>query len=199
METTHKKSFYLAAACLLFTFSAAMGFLLNEVYEERYNLPEQPIVSADTEPQKPRQFQWEERYELCELYELDCEAVSQPGDEATEAMLKDLSLSELMTRYPMPDWTITERDGNVVTICRNIRGLCAIHQKVYHLGVNESGQYIAVYFGPSAVGNAAGAFLVTDVLVSRLSPEQRLELDAGVYEYYSQDELISMLDNLSEL
>ena len=70
---------------------------------------------------------------------------------------------------------------------------------MYHLGSNENGQYVAVYYGPSAVGSAAGAFLVTDVPVARLSVEQRSELEQGKYEYYSQDELISMLDNLSEL
>ena len=199
METPYKKTFYLAMACVLFVCSAAMGFLLNEVYENHYNLPEQPIVSADIQPQKPRSFQWEERHELCERHQLDCEAISQPGDAATEAMLLELSLSELLNRYPIPEWSITEDDDNVVTICRNVRGLCEKHQKMYHLGINESGQYLAVYFGPGAVGTDGGAFLVTDVPVDRLSAEQRMELDAGVYEYTSQDDLIAMLDNLSEL
>ena len=58
---------------------------------------------------------------------------------------------------------------------------------------------MAVDYGPSAVGSAAGAFLVTDVLLDHLSPEQLWELEQGQYEFYSQDELISMLDNLSEL
>lgn len=199
MNAPHKKIFYSAAACLLFVSATAMGYLLNEIYEGRYNLPEEPLVSADTQPQKPRSFQWEERYELCELYALDCKAVTKPGDEATETMLKDLSLGELASRYPTPDWIVTENEDNVVTICRMIHGLCEVHQKVYHLGINESGQYLAVYFGPSAVGNAAGAFLVTDVLADRLSPEQRMDLDAGVYEFYSQDDLIATLDNFSEL
>ena len=199
METPYKKTFYLAMACVLFVCSAAMGFLLNEVYENHYNLPEQSIVSADIEPQKPRSFQWEERHELCERHQLDCEAISQPGDAATEAMLLELSLSELLNRYPIPEWSITEDDDNVVTICRNVRGLCEKHQKMYHLGINESGQYLAVYFGPGTVGTDGGAFLVTDVPVDRLSAEQRMELDAGAYEYTSQDDLIAMLDNLSEL
>ncbi len=198
-----KKTFYLAVFCVLFTGAAAMGFLLNEIYEERYNLPEssseQNIMSADAEPQKQRTFQWQQCYELCQLYDLDCEPVEQTGDAATEEMLRSLSLSELIDRYPIPDWTITEDQQQVVTICRNMRGLCEIHQKVYHLGINESGQYLAVYMGPSAVGDAGGAFLVTDILADRLSAEQRMELEAGAYEYYSQDDLISMLDNFSEL
>ena len=87
----------------------------------------------------------------------------------------------------------------MVTICHNIAGLCPEHRQMYHLGVNENGQYVAVYYGPSAVGSEAGAFLVTDVPVNRLSPQQCNELQEGVYEYYSQDELIAMLDNFSEL
>ncbi len=194
----NSKKFFTAVACLLFVFSAAMGFLLNEIYEGHYNLPEQEILSADSQPQKPRQFRWEERYELCELYELDCEAQALEGDAATEDLLRELPLAELASRYPAPDWTVSETD-NVVTVCRNVAGLCEIHRQMYHLGSNENHQYLAVYFGPSAVGNAAGAFLVTDVLLEKLSPEQRNDLEQGKYEFYSQDELISVLDNFSEL
>ncbi len=198
MTTPYKKTFYLATACVLFVFSAAMGFLLNEVYEGQYNLPEK-TVTADAEPEKPRSFQWQERSALCQQYELDCKAVPLPGDTATEAMLMNLSLGELVTRYPIPDWTITEDADNVVTICRNVRGLCEEHQRVYHFGINESGQYLAVYFGPGIIGSDGGAFLVTDVRVENLSPEQRMEVEAGLYEFHSQDELIAMLDNFSEL
>ena len=60
-------------------------------------------------------------------------------------------------------------------------------------------QWIAVYYGPSAVGTAAGAFLITDVPVSHLSKEQIRALKNGEYEYHSQDDLIAMLDNMSEL
>ena len=70
---------------------------------------------------------------------------------------------------------------------------------MYHLGLNENGQYMAVYYGPSAVASAGGTFLVTEVPVDRLSPQQRSELEDGSYEYSSQDELIAMLDNFSEL
>ncbi len=197
MSRLHRK-FYGAAACLLFVFSAAMGFLLNEVYEGNYNLPESEVRAADIQAQKPRQFCWEEQHELCQLYQLGCENQVLEGDRATEEMLRELPLNEVAGRYPVPEWTVSEVD-NVITICRNLPGLCEVHQQMYHLGSNENGQYVAVYYGPSAVGSAAGAFLVTDVPVVRLSAEQRSDLEQGKYEYYSQDELISMLDNLSEL
>jgi hypothetical protein len=194
----YSRKFFLATVCLLFAFSAAMGFLLNEIAQGHYNLPEQEILRADSQPQKPRVFCWEERYALCQLYDLDCNAVQLEGDAATETMLRELPLYELANRYPGPDWSIREED-NVITICRNLAGLCEIHRRIYHLGRNENGEYLAVYYGPSAVGNAAGAFLVTDIAVEKLGAEQLLDLEQGRLEYYSQDELISMLDNLSEL
>lgn len=199
MATQHK-SFWAGLTCLLFVFSAAMGFLMTEVYEGHYNLPEteKNTLLADAEPQKPRQFRWEERYQLCEQYQLDCAPVAQTGDANTEALLRSLSLSELANRYPLPEWGISEADG-VVTICHNVAGLCPTHQQSYHLGSNENGQYLAVYFGPSTVGDAAGAFLITDVPLDRLSAEQIADMHAGRYEYYSQDELIAVLDNFSEL
>ena len=62
MSRLHRK-FYGAAACLLFVFSAAMGFLLNEVYEGNYNLPESEVRAAVIQAQKPRQFCCEQQHE----------------------------------------------------------------------------------------------------------------------------------------
>ena len=58
MTTPYKKTFYLASVSVLFVFSAAMGFLLNEIYEERYNLQEAPAV-VEAKPEKMRSFQWQ--------------------------------------------------------------------------------------------------------------------------------------------
>lgn len=192
------KKFLFAAACLLFVFSASMGFLVTEIYEGKYNLPEPTTLSADTEPQKPRQFCWTEQYALCALHQLACQPTVLTSDPAVEESLRDATLNELISRYPLPEWSVSEQD-NLITICHNLTGLCPEHRQMYHLGMNENGQYVAVYYGPSAVGNEAGAFLVTDVPVDKLSLQQCSELQEGVYEYYSQDELISVLDNFSEL
>lgn len=105
------KKFYGAAACLLFAFSAAMGFLLNEVYEGHYNLPESEVRAADIQAQKPRQFCWEMQYELCQLYQLGCENQMLEGDPATEEMLRELPLNEVASRYPVPEWTVSEIDN----------------------------------------------------------------------------------------
>ena len=56
MTTPYKKTFYLASVSVLFVFSASMGFLLNEIYEGRYNLQETPAV-VEAKPEKMRSFQ----------------------------------------------------------------------------------------------------------------------------------------------
>lgn len=197
-KRAENRRFIGASVCLLFAFSAALGFLLEEIHAERYNLPADAILQADSEPEKPRTFCWEERHALCKEFDLDCAAQMLEQDAAVEESLRDLPLTALAERYPLPEWSVSETD-RTVTICHNLEGLCERHRKMYHLGANENGQYVAVYYGPSAVGDAAGAFLVTDVPLSRLSAEQRGEVETGGFEYYSQDELIAMLDNLSEL
>ena len=196
----------IAMLCVLFVGSAGMSYLLMEIEAGNYNKTESQAAaldmntntSANTEPQPSRQFAWEEQYELCALYALGCKAKPMEVEGSVEAQLQPLSLSELADLYPLPEWNIREQE-HVVTIQHNLAGLCSKHRSVYHLDGNETGQYLAVYYGPSNVGTAAGAFLVTDVLLSKLSPDQLVELYAGDYEYYSQDELIAVLDNFSEL
>lgn len=199
MKEKHKNGFaMLAMLSLLFVGSAGMTYLLTEIDAGHYNLSEKQIAAANVTPQKPRTFVWKQQYTLCTLYHLDCSAEPMPVEESVEAQIKTFTFEELAEVYPLPEWKLQEVD-NEITITHNLDGLCETHRNIYHLGSNETGQYIAVYYGPSDVGSAAGAFLVTDVLLSRLSAEQIAALYDGDYEYRSQDDLIAMLDNFSEL
>ncbi len=198
---------------MLFAGSAGISFLLSEIAAGNYNYSDQyraqlaqseaqqqEITPTQAEPQTPRTFQWETRYKLCALYELDCKAEPMEADSSVELQLQTFTLGEVVEVYPLPEWSVQETiDTNTITICHNLDGLCEKHRAIYHLGSNETGQYVAVYYGPNAVGTSAGAFLVTDVQLSRLSPEQLSDLNDGVYEYRSKDDLIAMLDNMSEL
>lgn len=200
-EMTEKQKNFFAVwtmLCLIFTGSVGIGYLLTEIDAGNYNLSEQQIAAAQAEPEKLRTFAWKEQYALCAMYQLDCKATPMTVDESVEAQIKQFTLHELAEVYPLPEWEIKERDTEV-TIMHNLEGLCDVHRSIYHLGSNATGQYVAVYYGPSDVGEDAGTFLVTDVPVSRLSTEQKAALSAGEYEYRSQDDLIAMLDNLSEL
>lgn len=45
---SHSKKFFAGIACLLFVFSASMGFLGTQIYEGNYNFSEpESIMSAD--------------------------------------------------------------------------------------------------------------------------------------------------------
>lgn len=198
---TEKHKNYFATGfmlCLLFTGSAGLSYLLTEIDAQHYNLSDKQIAAANVTPQKPRTFIWKQQYTLCAVYQLDCAAESVAVEESVETQINNFTFEELMEVYPLPEWSLQEVD-NEITITHNLEGLCETHRSMYHLGSNETGQYIAVYYGPSAVGSSAGAFLVTDVPLSRLSEEQITALYAGSYEYRSQDDLIAMLDNFSEL
>ncbi len=196
-----QKRFFLVAVimlCHIFVGSAGLGFLLTEIQAGNYNLSEKQIAAMSAEPKKARTFAWKEQYALCALYDLECSAKTIEVDDSVETQIRNFTLGELAEVYPLPEWNVQEYD-NEITITHNLEGLCTVHHGIYHLGCSENGQYVAVYYGPSAVGSAAGAFLVTDVPVDCLSLEQLSDLQKGTYEYRSQDDLIAMLDNLSEL
>lgn len=89
-------------------------------------------------------FRWLEEYSVCAQHGLSCQPIVLQGDEATETMLRDLPLSQLAERYMLPEWRISEME-ETVTICRNREGMCPEHKQMYHLGLNENGQYMAVY------------------------------------------------------
>ena len=201
--TEKQKNFFAAVLmlCLLFTGSAGLGYLLTEIETGNYNLSEKQIAAVDVksiESEQPRTFRWREQYALCALYELDCKAKPMDVDQSVEQQIKQFTLHELAEVYPLPEWNVQAEQNNI-TITHNLDGLCSVHHHMYHLGSSENDQYVAVYYGPSAVGSAAGAFLVTDVPLDRLNAEQKNALHAGEYEYHSQDDLIAMLDNFSEL
>ena len=198
--TEKQKNFFASVVMLslLFVGSASISFLLTEIESGKFNHRETTTQMANVTPQKPRTMQWKEQYALCALYQLDCKAVKLDVDPSVEQQIQAYTLAELVEVYPLPEWKITEQE-NQVTIVHQVEGLCKKHRNMYHLGSNETEQWIAVYYGPSAVGTAAGAFLITDVPVSHLSKEQIRALKNGEYEYHSQDDLIAMLDNMSEL
>ncbi len=203
----------IAMLTMLFAGSSGVSFLLSEIAAGNYNYSDQyraQLAQAQSEaqqsamvqaaPQTPRTFRWETRHKLCALYELDCKAKPMEADSSVELQLQTFTLGEVVEVYPLPEWSVQQDDDtNTVTICHNLDGLCEKHRAIYHLGSNETGQYVAVYYGPNAVGTSAGAFLVTDVQLSRLSPEQLSDLNDGEYEYRNRDDLIAMLDNMSEL
>jgi len=114
-------------------------------------------------------------------------------------MLNGLGLNELYSIYPREEnWKI-EADslGSSIMISRLLEGLCPFHNSFYHFA-EKDGKLVAFY-GPAAVGSAAGVVLETDILLDSLPEEIAQKIRLGQWEFKSWDELQSVIDALDEV
>lgn len=192
-----RKTILISGGLLLFCASAALSYLITQVQEMEIPQQEQ-WTAASMDPAAPKKFVWLEQYTVCALYELDCEPEQIEGDAGAEKEIADLELAEIAARYPLPDWSVAS-DDQTVTMTKNLPGMCSNHKQIYHLGVNESGEYLTVFYGPAQVGAAGGAYLITDTSWSKLSQEEREKILAGSYQFQEQEDLIAILDSFSEI
>lgn len=192
-----QKKLLLPAGFLLFFASLALSFLIVQVQATEL-IEEEGSKTANSEPQAVGTIQWQSRYTVCALYDLDCapEPLAVTPEQSEE--LKGLALTDIALKYPIPEWTV-RAENNQTIIIKNLEGLCPLHKEMYHLGPNESGEYIAVYYGPGVIGAAGGAYLVTDTALRNLPEEEKQKIAQGSYEFVSQEDLISLLDSFSEM
>ena len=108
-----------------------------------------------------------------------------------------LNLNDIRTLYPSPQWLIIE-DGKNISLTHLLDGLCPEHKKIMHLGVNQSGEYLTVCYGPSKVSSLGGVYLVSDIPLISLSTEEQDKLLHGYYESSNYEELQGILDSFSE-
>lgn len=178
-----------------------VGFLLvfavSFYVSYRWSAPEaveKPISQmASSEPEK-KKIVFQQGYQVCIEHKLDCiQVVEAPED----IDLSREKLEDIQKRYPEPEWLVAQTGQNIY-ITKQQQGLCDVHRKIIHLGVNASGEFLTIYYGPVAVGADGGIQRVTDIAVSSLPFDQRQEIEAGNLEVYSEEELIGILDGLSE-
>lgn len=186
MKTT--KIFLTIMAALIFTMAAYAGYFL--AVSDPMEKP--PIMAINTKTLKQPEIVIKEGYAVCDKYHLSC-VKSENGEET----LNDLSESQLKERYPEPRWQFTKTPNQLIFASLE-PGLCQIHKEILHLGVNESGQYLAIWYGPAVVGSDGGVYQVTDLAIDHLSEDFRADVLAGNVEIYSEDELIGLLDGMSE-
>lgn len=155
----------------------------------------EPEIAQTANLIEPYQFSFWESYALCEEYNLGCKptklATQMPAD------FLRLNLEDIRALYPSPQWLIIE-DGKNVSITHLLDGLCAEHKKIMHLGVNESGEYLTICYGPSKVSSLGGVYLVSDIPLVGLSAEEQDKVLHGAYESSSYEELQGILDSFSE-
>ena len=186
----------LAAGTLIFCFSAALTYLVLDIQSMAEQ--EKNTALANSEVAAPPTFIWQERYEVCKLYELDCKPQKIDGEQAAEEVLASLELAEIADKYALPEWSVTA-DKEQIVLTKNLAGLCPKHKKIYHFGKNESGEYLAVLYGPYQVGGGGGTYLLTDIAWQQISTEEQEKILQGDYEFYLQEDMITALDSFSEL
>ena len=115
-----------AAGILVFCFSAALTYLILDIQNMTR---EENIASANSEAAVPLTFVWQESYEVCQLYGLDCEPQKIAGEQAAEEVLAGLELVEIANQYPLPEWSVTA-EKEKITLTKNLAGLCPKHKRV---------------------------------------------------------------------
>jgi len=156
--------------------------------------PEEKIfrINNDTE------VIFQEKYKICQKYGLDCAAVIKKVSVSERTKLNGLTIEELKQLYAYENYCIEKTEENKVIITQLADGLCPNHKKIWHLGPNNSGDYVAVYYGPSEVKNEGGIFKVTEIPINQLPLEYQEKIKNYKLEFYQEEELIATLDSFSE-
>lgn len=191
------RKIFLSLGLLVFFFSAATSYLILQI-DELAKSEEEGLALASSEVAVPTTFLWQEAYEVCSLYELDCTARQFEAEKEVEERLAKLDLQEIAKIYPLPEWSVVEHNKDII-MTRNLPGLCPEHKKIYHFGVNAGGNYLAVLYGPHQVGTDGGVYLLTDIAWRDITPEEQKKILQGEYEFYFKEDMIVALDSFSEL
>ena len=189
MENKHFGRWLVLGLVCAFAASVYIGYQVAQPLPQ-----EKPITQmTSSEPEKPK-IVFMQGYQICIAHDLDC---LQPMDAPDDIDLSQASLEDIQKRYPEPQWLVRQK-GQKIEIVEQQLGLCSVHQKIAHLGLNASGEYLTVYKGPAEVGADGGVLQVTDIPLEKLPEREQQAVREGTLEIYSEDELIGLLDGLSE-
>ena len=187
----HKGRKWLAAGTLVLVFTAA--FMLSYRWAQPEPMEKPLSQMASSEPEK-QTIVFQEGFEVCVAHQLDC---LQPLEAPEDIDLSQEKLADIKKRYPEPQWLVSQ-EKQTITIIKLQAGLCPVHRQIAHLGVNASGEYLTIYNGPTEVAEEGGVRQVTDIAVSTLPEDVQQKLREGSMEIHSEEELIGILDGLSE-
>lgn len=141
---------------------------------------------------------FQKEYRLCKELNLNCKPEVDDSLKVDSKELNNLTWNKLKKMYPEEKLFRISKDDNKIIVTKLVDGLCPIHKKIYHLGLDKSLNYVAVYYGPSEVRNLAGVYKVTDIPIKSLPLEYQEKIENYSSEFYSEDELVAILDSLTE-
>ncbi|WP_084054258.1 hypothetical protein [Desulfonispora thiosulfatigenes] len=141
----------------------------------------------------------EKEYDLCVRYDLNCDKENIDLKDSERKRLNQLSLNDIKKIYPKEEnWEVKRTETDQITIIKKEEGLCPVHSQIWHLGLDSSLNYVAVYYGPRETENLSGVYKVTDIPVSSLPIEYQNKIKNYSMEFYTMEELVAILDSLSE-
>lgn len=186
---------------LVFLVSGALSFYMayNPNPQEKPEIQiTKPMESLGFKITEETQIEYGQEYQVCRKYNLNCGVYPLAVDDGERDQIINLTVEEIREIYPEEDWLIKEKDKDNLLITKKNQGLCPDHKKVWHLGENNSQDYLAVYYGPKIVGVDGGIARVTEIPLKNLSPEYQNRVRNHTIEFYNEDEMIATLDSLSE-
>ena len=186
---------WLCLAAFFFIGSTFLGYAINSA-EEEPELTSKKDITDVASIIEPYNITFLERYALCDEYNLNCSATSY--DFTPTEDLQKLNEEEIRTLFPSPEWSVF-LDNKDLTITHLLEGLCPEHKKIMHLGLNQSGEYITICYGPSEISSLGGVYLVSDIPFAALNSEQQEQILRGSYESQNLEELQGILDSFSEM
>jgi len=138
-----------------------------------------------------------EKYLVCQKYQFKCPVNETEMTAEERAGINGFNLEELQKKYVIENKTV-EKSNEIINIISWEKGLCSEHKKIWHLGDNTNGDYLAVYYGPSEVKNEGGIYKVTEIPVSKLPLQYQEKVRKHAMEFNQEEELIATLDSFSE-
>lgn len=138
-----------------------------------------------------------DRNEICQKYNLKCSVQEKELTGPSREQINYLTFEELQNKLHADNKTV-EIKNNVILITTLIDGLCSEHKKILHLGVNNRGEYVTVYYGPGIVKNEGGVYKVTEIPVDQLPQKYQEKVRIHAMEFTEEEELIATLDSFSE-
>ncbi|MDK2823836.1 MAG: hypothetical protein PWQ67_2355 [Clostridia bacterium] len=185
---------------LVFILSSGISFYWM-INSEPQNKPRLPVVQQPKEKifkvTTETKVVLKEEYKVCQKYNLPCTGEEKLLTGSAREQLNGLTIEEISKKYAQEN-KIVRRENDIVNIITLFEGLCSQHKKIWHLGLNNSGDYIAVYYGPGDVQNEGGIYKVTEIPINNLPLDYQEKIKTYKLEFYQEEELIATLDSISE-
>jgi len=166
---------------------------------------DKPRISVMQEPtkeiykiSKETKVIYQEKYSTCVKYDLNCSVKENELIGEKRDHLNGLTLEEIKKLYSIEENKTINTDVNAIYIISWKEGICSEHKNILHLGVNDTDNFVTVYYGPGKIKDEGGIYKVTEIPINDLPPQYQDKVKAHTIEFYQEEELIATLDSFSE-